>query len=190
MYHAAVVLSCSVAARRGCLKAAAGSDYAAPEHASNDPLPSLASLADEFATDKGRANHKYTDVYGALFDGLRPTVRNLTEVGVETGGSLLMWRRYFPVATVWGLDPQRQYPSKMCTTSHHRLRYLNIDGGDRAAVVSAGLANGSMDVIIDDAGWHDRKTQERVFSTMWPLLRVWAARRTVCVNVYVKQDAL
>ena len=36
--------------------------------------------------------------------GVRYSVQNTTEIGVQTGQSLLMWHSYFRNAQIWGVD--------------------------------------------------------------------------------------
>lgn len=46
----------------------------------------------------------YLDVYEANFSGIRDSVKNILELGVQGGGSLKMWQDYFPNAHVFGVD--------------------------------------------------------------------------------------
>ena len=55
-------------------------------------------------TDKGHDDHKYTDLYNALFEPIRDRVRNITEIGVALGQSIQVWHDYFEQAHVWGVD--------------------------------------------------------------------------------------
>ena len=50
----------------------------------------LEDLASRFGTDKGHDDHKYTDLYGVLFEPLRWQVRSILEVGVSSGQSIAM----------------------------------------------------------------------------------------------------
>lgn len=59
-------------------------------------------------TDKNTA-HSYLPLYDRLLSPLRTTARAVLEVGIgdfkrANGGSLLLWRRYFAEATVYGID--------------------------------------------------------------------------------------
>ena len=64
----------------------------------------LETLAYHFGTDKSHDDHKYTDVYSMLFESLRNTAQNVTEIGIAAGQSLWMWHDYFPYANLWGID--------------------------------------------------------------------------------------
>ena len=63
---------------------------------------SLDALGRLHGTDKVR--HGFTKVYEQSFAPHRNSVRELLEVGVFLGGSLLMWRDYFAHANVTGID--------------------------------------------------------------------------------------
>ena len=47
--------------------------------------PTLEDLAYKFGTDKGHDDHKYTDLYNALFEPRRGWVKNVTEIGIALG---------------------------------------------------------------------------------------------------------
>merc|ERR1712079_816925 len=65
---------------------------------------SLEALMYEFHTDKARDDHKYSDLYGMLFDPIRHRVSNVTELGVMAGQSLKVWHEYFANARIYGID--------------------------------------------------------------------------------------
>jgi hypothetical protein len=68
-------------------------------------LPSLSQLADLYRTDKSaKHGHSYVGLYGMLLDPIRKDVRNVTEIGILAGSSLLMWADYFDRAQIWGMD--------------------------------------------------------------------------------------
>jgi len=64
---------------------------------------SLVDLADNSRTDKNTA-HSYLPLYDTLFSRLREKAVNVLEVGIQTGGSIKLWRDYFQNSTVYGLD--------------------------------------------------------------------------------------
>src|SRR3712207_7793934 len=59
--------------------------------------------AEGYDTDKARHLH-YLRNYEEFFRGLRERDVRLLELGVYRGGSLLLWRDYFPRGLVVGLD--------------------------------------------------------------------------------------
>lgn len=57
-----------------------------------------------YTSDKGY-DHDYIDAYYATeFDGKRESVSNVLELGVQWGGSLMLWSSWFTNAKVVGLD--------------------------------------------------------------------------------------
>jgi cyclopropane fatty-acyl-phospholipid synthase-like methyltransferase len=57
-----------------------------------------------YTSDKG-ADHDYIkSYYEKEFEGKRDSVKNVLELGVQWGGSLMLWSEWFPNAKVVGLD--------------------------------------------------------------------------------------
>jgi hypothetical protein len=59
-------------------------------------------------TDKNTV-HSYLDTYNKIFENKRLTANNVLEIGIGdfkelNGGSLLLWKRYFINAIIYGLD--------------------------------------------------------------------------------------
>ena len=167
--------------------AAAANDHESERRREADP-GLLERLAVEENTDKQRGMHKFTDVYSSLFDGYRHRIRNFTEVGVLGGGSIRMWLRYFPMAHIYGLDESFRFwrPESNSSKPHgkpavvpnlskkayaHRLSLLRCCDEQLHTPAEAGLAKESMDVILEDAGDHTRRLQERLFAMLWPMVR-------------------
>lgn len=98
-----------------------------------DPTNELAKLCDLYGSDKGEItseghpypwpSHTYTDYYSRLFGNSRHSIRKVFECGLGTnnpeipssmgsrgkpGASLRVWRDYFPNASVWGADIDRE----------------------------------------------------------------------------------
>lgn len=58
-------------------------------------------------TDKSRHKYKnlsYLDIYERYFEKIRDKVKCFVEIGVLNGASVEMWSRYFPNATIYGID--------------------------------------------------------------------------------------
>jgi hypothetical protein len=69
---------------------------------------SLVELVDNSYTDKN-TTHSYLELYELLLSPKKQTARNILEVGIgnfgpKNGGSIKLWRDYFPNATIYGLD--------------------------------------------------------------------------------------
>ena len=64
------------------------------------------SIAGEMVTtftDKGR-EHSYIEYYEQWFEPRRHTPVQLLEIGVMTGGSMLLWQQYFDDVLLAGID--------------------------------------------------------------------------------------
>jgi hypothetical protein len=94
-----------------------------------------------YDTDKDEG---YIATYEAAFAGLRDEPIRLLELGVYTGGSLLMWADFFPRATITGLD------QRAVEIGHPRIRVVQGDQADTALLTSIAPPQG-FDVIVDDA---------------------------------------
>jgi hypothetical protein len=64
---------------------------------------SLLSLVDNVLTDKN-TRHSYLDLYETLLCSKKETAKNVLEVGVHVGGSIKLWKDYFPQAVVRGIE--------------------------------------------------------------------------------------
>lgn len=114
----------------------------------NDPL---SELAVRYGTDKG-ADHWYTPQYHHRFESFRDEPITLLEIGVGGyddpnlgGGSLQMWRDYFPSATIVGLDI---YPKTLDFGPRVHIEYGDIT--DRRVIAHLAETYGPFDVIVDD----------------------------------------
>ena len=54
-------------------------------------------------TDKNTV-HSYIDVYEELFSPIKNQVKNVLEIGVKGGQSILLWKYYFKNSNVYGMD--------------------------------------------------------------------------------------
>lgn len=64
----------------------------------------LNDLGVKHGTDKSTITHCYLDNYTRYFEPWREKEFNLLEIGVAGGGSMRMWREYFPKAKIYGID--------------------------------------------------------------------------------------
>ncbi|MFN0166257.1 MAG: class I SAM-dependent methyltransferase [Bryobacteraceae bacterium] len=86
--------------------------------------------------------------YSLHFGALRASVRSLFELGVYRGGSLQMWRDYFPGAVIAGLDLNVEtLPGDMT-----RIRFYPGSQDDTALLtrIAEECAPEGFDIIIDD----------------------------------------
>jgi hypothetical protein len=131
--------------------------------------PLLVELGEKHGTDKGDSNHtfrgvSYLDVYAEVFGRMSPQPRRLLEIGVLEGASLRMWREYFPMTDIWGLDinpAARQHEG-------HQIRIVTGSQADPAALRQ--VAHGEeLDIVIDD-GSHVVDHMVASLQMLWPRL--------------------
>jgi hypothetical protein len=124
--------------------------------------PSLDELAIRYGVDKSSQVHNYTRAYERHFGHLRSQPVRLLEIGVGGGGSLQMWRDYFPRGTVYGLDVKDCRPPQAAN-----IRVFQGSQDDEAALERLAAETGPLDIIIDDGShlWSDQIT---AFKTLYP----------------------
>jgi hypothetical protein len=116
---------------------------------------SLRELAIAFGTDKEGA-HAYSGPYERHLAALRDRPVRLLEIGVggdddptAGGASLRMWKHYFPLGEIVGLD----IFDKSALTEE-RITILRGDQGDSAFLEALGRDHGPFDIVIDDGSHH------------------------------------
>lgn len=105
-----------------------------------------------YTSDKG-ADHDYIDsYYAAEFEGKRESVLNVLELGVQWGGSLMLWSSWFPNAKVIGLDIYEGVPGhydEMRGEREFPNVEIRIQDGYSKQVISE-HENDFYDYVIDD----------------------------------------
>jgi hypothetical protein len=142
----------------------------------------LDALARYYGTDKGSqtvgiaVGHNYTPTYQRHFAARRKTVRSVLEIGVggtssvegydtRAGGqSLRMWRRYFPHATILGIDIHDK------AISAPRIHFERGDGTDPAFLKRVISRYGPFDIVIDD-GSHIGREIIASFGVLWEAVK-------------------
>lgn len=101
----------------------------------------------QFDTDK--VPNGFLNVYDGPFAPFLDRPITLLELGVRSGGSLLLWRDYFPLARVVGIDADPPAPGSF----GERVRFYQGRQEDTAflSAVAAEAAPDGFDIIIDDA---------------------------------------
>jgi hypothetical protein len=64
---------------------------------------SLIDLVNNERTDKNTL-HSYLDLYEKILSYKKETAKNVLEIGVSAGGSIMLWHDYFTNANIYGLD--------------------------------------------------------------------------------------
>ena len=115
--------------------------------------------------DKGH-NHSYLDFYDKYFDPYRSGA-SILEIGVMTGGSLLLWQQYFDIVVLKGLDLRTGFNQDFAWQDHIRATWCwGVDSTDPAQVPD--LAQ--YQFVIDD-GLHTLAGQWSTFENYWPMVK-------------------
>ncbi|HEX5398090.1 MAG TPA: class I SAM-dependent methyltransferase [Verrucomicrobiae bacterium] len=130
-------------------------------------LPKLAVIS---GTDKWGA-HWYAEHYARHFQHLRRERITLLEIGIggyeiprDGGGSLRMWRRYFPNGQIVGLDYFDKSPH-----AEKRIRIYRGDQSDEKLLRQIVAEVGPPDIVIDD-GSHLNRHVIKSFEVLFPLM--------------------
>lgn len=104
---------------------------------------------DKFSTNNDivkwvEVKHSYVEAaYGKAFERIR-NAKNVLEIGTYTGGSHLLWRDYFPEATVVGIDV------KLCDELLNQDRIIQVVGDAYCKEAVSMFQDNYFDLIIDD----------------------------------------
>jgi hypothetical protein len=120
-----------------------------------------------FRENTGRQIHKwvhYFDIYHRHLQRFRGKRVVIVEFGVQFGGSLQMWRRYFGRrARIYGVDIDPR-----CKRSETRRTKIFIgDQEDRSFLESIVAETGPIDIVIEDGG-HFPAQQIATFEVLYP----------------------
>lgn len=109
----------------------------------------------------------FFDIYDEHLMACRESVRRVLEIGVQGGGSLTMWSRYFPnVEQVTGVDIN---PNCQVWT-RDKITVYAADQENRATMEEIAKRHGPFDVIIDDGG-HRAEQMRAAFDVLFPHVR-------------------
>jgi len=127
-------------------------------------------------TDKEQP-HGYLDIYEEKFGLCREDVKNVLEIGIATGDSLLMWAEYFPNAIIHGFDIQD------VDVEHERVKTYICDQTNEEDMRIKGETitdlYGKFDIIIDDGG-HTMEMHQKSLKVLFPFVS--------CEGMYVIED--
>jgi hypothetical protein len=131
----------------------------------------LRVLALLYGTDKWGA-HWYCEHYEAHFKPIRHEKLTILEIGIggyedpeSGGGSLRMWRTYFPRATIHAIDIFDKSPH-----AERRIKIYRGSQADTAFIERLCNEIGPLDIVIDD-GSHINEHVLKSFQVLFPKLR-------------------
>jgi hypothetical protein len=111
---------------------------------------------------------RYFDVYDRHFEKFKGKNITFIEVGVQNGGSLEMWSRYFgPESKIYGIDVDPK-----CSDLVYDNPNVKIIIGDQASEEfwdKTLLEIGPVDIMVEDGG-HHMKQQIVTFEKVFPII--------------------
>jgi hypothetical protein len=110
---------------------------------------SLDAIARKYRTDKSTHDHGYSLIYETFFEPLRNQPIVLLELGIASGASLRLWREYFPLGTIIGVDTWRPPNGPRPADLPENVQILDCD---QASAELPDLLSGwcPLDVVVDD----------------------------------------
>ena len=132
----------------------------------------LDQLAEHHGTDKAMAGNRYTRDYETYMAPHRQDTVCLLELGIFKGGSIRMWRDYFPNGLIVGADQRPDYVEAFDEDDRVVAvqAKFDLDEALEAFVETLHGLNTKFDFIIDDAD-HRARVQKAVFKALWGLLK-------------------
>ena len=101
------------------------------------------------AYDTDKVKHHYLDVYDPILGAWRDNEVKLLEIGVHRGGSLQLWRDYFPRGIVVGID--LKLPENFVPGERIQLFKGSQEDTQFLSAVAGRVAPEGFDIIVDDA---------------------------------------
>ena len=114
----------------------------------NETLPEISKT---LSTDKN-TTHSYLDLYESLLVHKKETSTNVLEIGIQTGGSILLWFNYFKNANVYALDIISENEIIDPLKNNDRIKlYHSTDAYDSSFFYETFQDKfGTFDMVLDD----------------------------------------
>jgi hypothetical protein len=134
----------------------------------SDPLKDLTlrEIGSRTGTDKAEPRRTILDLYDQHLRTLRDEQLTLVEIGVFRGDSLRMWRDYFPLGRIYGIDIN----ADAMQHEDERIRVFIGSQSDGPFLDRVVAECGKPDIIIDD-GSHLASDQIGSLLHLWPHLK-------------------
>lgn len=112
---------------------------------------SLLELVDNSTTDKN-TTHSYLSLYQDLLIKKKETALNVLEVGIQQGGSIVLWNNFFKNATIYGLDILHINNIGDCVKNKEKIiLYTSTDAYNNDFFTNTFLNKGlKFDFMLDD----------------------------------------
>jgi SAM-dependent methyltransferase len=147
-------------------------DTATNKVRASSSLATLESLLYKYGSDKSKDDHAYSNLYQMLFDPIRDSVKNVTEIGVSAGQSIQVWYHYFPNAQLYGIDIlTKESTAKLVNHLKPRFHFSEVDVlQPDFNLESIGLYDETMDILVEDA-WHSVEQQQALLEKTFRLVK-------------------
>lgn len=110
----------------------------------------LKSLINNNRSDKN-TTHSYLEVYELFVQRIKDSATNVMEIGIWAGGGILMFRDYFPNATIYGLDIITSGQVEPDLKEAARIKLLLSMDAYTPELINLFKASGKkFDMIVDD----------------------------------------
>jgi hypothetical protein len=116
------------------------------------------------ATDKYALGYIH-EFYNEIFSDKKYSTTKVLEIGIWQGGSILLWRDFFPNAVVYGVD------ISYCAALEKQDRVIQLNSNAYSTEFTDQFEKNSFDVIIDD-GPHTLESMIFYIIHYLPLVKV------------------
>lgn len=132
---------------------------------------SMDEMVNNLLTDKN-TTHCYFHIYETLFQSIRKSASNILEIGINSGGSIQLWRDWFPNAHIYGIDFMNidDIENKSIKNDHNITLFTETNGYDDSFIYNNFQSkNIKFDMILDD-GPHSFESNIDFINKYLPLL--------------------
>jgi hypothetical protein len=131
----------------------------------------LSDIVGYYDTDKHYEHNYLKLVYDDLFLPIKDEVKTFIEIGVNNGGSILMWRDYFQNSKVLGLDNNLPYcKERKEGKDMDRVELIDLDQSIPELLEEFSKSHNNIDVIIED-GSHKMYDQQITLAKLFKTLK-------------------
>jgi SAM-dependent methyltransferase len=117
-------------------------------------------------------SHPYTLFYDSLFRSKKDEPLNIAEIGIHLGGSIRMWKEYFPNSSIYGFDNNNDLIARF--TQNHGDLGIPISFMDVTDEISVQTALNNLNIMYDifvEDSTHVLDDQIRVIENVYPYLK-------------------
>ena len=108
----------------------------------------LHEISAKYGTDK--YHHGFATEYHKYFEAIRNDVKSLLEIGILDGGSLRMWRDYFPNAEIYIIEFFEDEYRNLWQSPDTKIPNVTVISGNQSYPSTWEEIPNVLDVVIDD----------------------------------------